>query len=322
MTNKNYFDTPILLISWCRPEKTLKIIERMKVIKPNKLYLASDGPISNDKKNKKKVRLNRELLNDKINWLCEKRILYSDINQGCKYGVSNAINWFFENETEGIILEDDCLPHLDFFYFCRDLLKIYRDDKRIWSITGQNMQNNKTYGDGSYYFSKYSHCWGWASWRRCWEKYDRDIKSWPANKEINNLKNIFENKKEIKFWSRILDNLYYESRPDTWDYQWSYTCFINSGLTIVPNKNLIENIGFDQEATHTKENFIDLSIEDFSVFSSGLIPIKHPENIIQNKKADKYTKLICYSGINLTSIEGIKIFLKKLKYKIKGFIFI
>ena len=321
MINNNYFDTPILLISWCRPEKTQKIIERIKSIRPKKLYLASDGPISNDEKNKKKVELNRALLNKEIDWLCEKKILYSDFNQGCKYGVSNAINWFFENETEGIILEDDCLPHLDFFYFCRDLLKIYRDDERIWSITGQNMQNNKIHGRASYYFSKYSHCWGWASWRRCWDKYDRDIKSWPANKELHNLKNIFENKKETKFWSNILDNLYYESRPDTWDYQWTYTCFINSGLTIVPNKNLIENIGFDQEATHTKENFLDLSIEDFSIFSSGLTPIKHPENIIPNKQADKYTELICYSGINLMSIEGIKIFIRKLKYKIKSFIF-
>ena len=311
--NKARFETPILLITWCRPEKTLRVIEKIKEVNPKKIYIASDGYKKGDKKNKAKVEETREIIKNHINWKCEAKNLFSINNQGCKYGVSNAINWFFQNENEGIILEDDCLPHIDFFYFCEEILRKYRFDDRVWSVTGQNVQNGKWHGDASYYFSKYSHCWGWASWRRCWENYDRDIKSWPKYKKSNLLSNLFENNKEIKYWKRTFDNLYYQSTPDTWDYQWTYACMINSGLTVIPNQNLIENIGFDYEATHTQNMVFETKISNFNRFTSSIIPIKHPENIYQNKKADLNTELICYSGYPLLTINSIKKLMKKLK---------
>lgn len=318
--NLESFNTPILLIAWKRPEKTLKIISKIKLIKPKKIYIACDGPIEGDKNNLEKVNETRRILSENINWDCERKYLFSNYNQGCKYGVSNAIDWFFKNEKKGLILEDDCLPHLDFFYFCAELLDKYESDNRIWSITGQNMQGGKFYGESSYYFSKYSQCWGWATWRRCWERYDRELKSWPKYKKSNILSNLFENKKQINYWTKIFDKIYYESKPDTWDYQWTYTCLINSGLTIVPNKNLIKNIGFDDEATHTKENIFSDEIKDFNNLSSGLIPLKHPENIFKLKKADILTEANCYSIVSIFSLKGIAFILNKLKVKYKKYI--
>ena len=314
--NKETFKTPILLIAWRRPEKTLKVIEKIKQINAQKIYIACDGYIKSNKTNINKVNETRKVLNDYINWKCEVKKLFCDYNQGCKKGVSNAITWFFKNEKEGIILEDDCLPHQDFFYFCEEMLKKYRSDDRIWSITGQNIQNKVWHGgDASYYFSKYSHCWGWASWRRCWGKYDRDIKSWPKYKESKILHNLFDRKIEINYWERIFDNLYFRAKPDTWDYQWTYTCLINSGLTIIPNQNLIENIGFDNEATHTKTIVFDTKISNFERFTSKIFPIIHPEHIHRNRKADKYTELKCYSGYPFYRFESFQKMIKKIVRK-------
>ena len=317
---KNNFNIPILLIAWRRPEKTLKIIEKIKEIKASKVYLACDGFDQNNSKYLKNILDTRRILVEKIDWSCKKKYFFSNLNQGCKYGVSNAINWFFKNENSGIILEDDCLPHLDFFSFCEELLERYQNDDRIWSITGQNMQKGKIYGEHSYYFSKYSHCWGWATWKRCWVKYDAEIKSWPKYKNNKILNELFDNKKEISYWTKIFDNLYYHSKPDTWDYQWTYTCLINSGLTIIPNKNLIENIGFDEEATHTFDDFYNSKISNFDRLSSGLIPLNHPENIIRYSQADKFTEKICYSGELPFTPLGSQLFFKKLINKLKKII--
>ena len=247
------FKTPILIISWKRPEKTLKLINEIKKIKPNKIYLACDGPIKNDKFNRFKVEKNREVLEKEITWKCEVNKLYSNKNNGCKLAVSKAITWFFKNEEEGIILEDDCIPHLDFLKFCSILLDKYRDDSRVWCISAHNQNKNTSVKNVSYYFSRYSHCWGWASWRRCWNLYDPDIKTWPEKKKEKILNNIFESTKQIQYWENIFNNIHYNSQPDTWDYQWTYLCFLNSGLTIIPTINLIKNIGFDNDATHTLE---------------------------------------------------------------------
>ncbi len=318
MNKKNYC-VPILIIAWRRPEKTLRIIEKIKEINASKVYIACDGFDKKNNRYESNIIATRKILKEKIDWNCEKKYLFSNYNQGCKYGVSSAINWFFKNENEGIILEDDCLPHLDFFIFCEELLEKYRTDERIWSITGQNIQLGKTFGENSYYFSKYSHCWGWATWKRCWEKYDSEIKSWPKIKDAKIIEDLFTSKREINYWKRIFDNIYYHSEPDTWDYQWTYICLVNSGLTIIPNKNLIENIGFDDEATHTKEEVFDSRLENFKRFSSGLLPIKHPNNIIKSKKADRFTEIICYSGANPLNPKELKFFIRKIIKKLKNF---
>mgnify|MGYP001268471024 CR=1 FL=1 len=315
MNQENKFKTPILIIAWRRPKQTKVLIKKIKQINPDNLYIACDGPKNINTLDDKKVDKTRELLLNSFEKVRSKKYFFSTKNQGCKLGVSKAINWFFENEKEGIILEDDCIPHLDFFIFCQEMLEIYRNDERIWSITGHNQQNNIRRGNGTYYFSKYPRSWGWATWRRCWEKYDKDITDWPRIKSEGILNNQLWNKREINFWERILDNIYHYNSPNTWDYQWTLCSFLNSGLTIVPNKNLIENIGFDEDATHTfigdANTFIERGHRNNDIF-----PTIHPDYFVTNKKADEIVDILEYSGGNkLAKIFIIKK-LKNLKLKL------
>ena len=317
MRKQKIFETPILLIAWKRPDKTKKIIESIKKVKPRYFYVACDGKTENNKILNNQVNLTRKLILENITWDCELKTLFCEYNQGCKNAVSNAISWFFDNVDRGIIIEDDCLPHQDFFYFCSELLKKYENDMRIWSIAGNNLHRKNSTKEESYFFSKYSHCWGWATWRRCWSKYDKDIADWPSYKSKGILNKIFESRREKIFWMKTLDNIYYYSRPNTWDYQWSYTCFINSGLTIIPNENLIYNIGFDDEATHTKFGNPNRSIKNYKRFSSKVFPLKHPQYIHRSINKDKYIDAICYSGPNIFSRKWVVINFKKLLIKIK-----
>ena len=311
------FNTPILLITWKRPNATLKVINAIRNVKPSKIYVSSDGPRFENFSDAKKIEKTRELIRRNINWDTEIKTLFHEKNKGCMKGVSSAINWFFDNEEEGIVLEEDCLPHPDFFYFCEQLLNKYRNDERIWCITGNNLQDKNWRGESSYYFSRYNHCWGWASWKRCWKKYDVFISDWPRIKKTEALKSLFFHRKEINHWEKTFDSIHYLKQPDTWDYQWTYTCFMNSGLTAIPNKNLIENIGFNQEATHTKIGESPAKLDNCEKFNSGILPLIHPEYIIRSEKADRYTEVRYFSGPNIFSFLFIIKLIKKASNKLK-----
>jgi hypothetical protein len=246
--------------------------------------VACDGPNPGRPGEGEKVAATRQVIEQEIDWPCQIRKLYSDVNQGCRLGVSSAITWFFEQVEEGLILEDDCVPHPDFFPYCTTLLERYRYDTRVWCISGSNFQNGQWRGDGSYYFSRYNHCWGWASWRRCWQHYDADLSQWPSLRDAGLMDTIFEDPLERKYWSRIWHRLKFESKPDTWDYQWTFTCLANGGLTALPNHNLVSNIGFGDGATHTTgRNFFETTI------LSGIDLRHHPSFVVRNKSADDYT---------------------------------
>lgn len=275
--------TPILFLIFNRPDTTKKVFETIRKNKPTHLYIAADGPRSYKAGEMEKCKITRQLT-EKIDWQCNVERLYRDENLGCKKAVSSAIDWFFENEDQGIILEDDCLPHNDFFKYAGILLKRYKDDQKIFSISGDNFipHSDKVLNE-SYYFTKYPHCWGWATWKRAWDKYDVEMKSWRKTKNSENFRSIFSSKLEYYYWRFLLDRLY-KGKIDTWDYQWAYTLFVNGGLSINPKSNLVENIGFGKDSTHTKlHNFGDkrTSIE---------FPLRHPQQIAINAKLDSYTR--------------------------------
>lgn len=292
------FDTPILLVAWRRPDKVAKVINSMRVIKPQNIYVACDGPIQNNPKELDKVLKTRMVIDREIDWNYKSlKKLLSDNNKGCKEGVVSALNWFFENEDEGIIIEDDCLPHPDFFEFAKIMLKKYRNDKRIWCISGNNFQNNQIRGDGSYYFSIYPQVWGWATWKRCWKEYDIEMKTWPYFKKEKKLNSIFPRKMEANYWEKLFDKMYYYGEPDTWDYQWLYVCLKNNALSVIPNTNLVENIGYGNDATHTTSKTISPAVlKNFQPNKSGVFPIKNPAYIVRSKIADKYTSTKQFSG--------------------------
>ena len=246
---------PLLLIIWRRPDSLRKVIDAIRPVAPQFLYVASDGPRCEKKGEAEQIILTRQLLEQSIDWPCTIQRLYSDVNLGCRLGPITAINWFFNNVDEGIILEDDCVPHPDFFSFCATLLNRYRNDNRVWCISGNNFQNNRTRGEASYYYSRYVNCWGWASWRACWASYDPHLTSWPCLRSSSLLQSHFSDPLERRYWRLIWDRTYQCSKTATWwDYQWQYALVSNHALSISPNVNLVQNVGFGEDATHMTGN--------------------------------------------------------------------
>jgi hypothetical protein len=271
--------TPILFLIFNRPYETSVTFESIRQAKPSKLYVAADGPRATRSDEPLLCKQTRAIL-EQIDWECEIKTLFRDSNLGCRQAVSSAIDWFFENEEEGIIIEDDCVADQTFFTFCQILLEKYRQDDRIMHISGANYQNGIHRGDGSYYFSRIPHIWGWATWKRAWKLYDIDMTQLPDFIKKNEIKKIFDDKEGQKEYIRILKKVY--DGGNTWDFQWSFTCFVNQGFCISPNVNFIKNIGFGDNATHTlSQNDPLANKESFAMYT-----IKHPSEVILNKNAD------------------------------------
>jgi hypothetical protein len=276
-------NTPLLLIAWRRPHTLRQVIDAIRPLGPSKLYVACDGPNPKRPGEVDKVAATRRVIEQEIDWPCQIERLYSDVNQGCRIGVSRAISWFFDQVEEGIILEDDCVPHPDFFSYCTCLLERYRHDTRVWCISGNNFQNGQWRGDGSYYFSSYSHCWGWASWRRCWHQYNGDLSNWSYLRDSGLMRTIFPDPVERRYWSRIWQTVLDHGSSNIWDYQWTFTCLSNCGLTALPNRNLVCNVGFGGDATNTVKGKIDTTI------GPGIDPLRHPSLVLRDTLADRYT---------------------------------
>ena len=208
---------------------------------------------------------------------------YNDKNLGCKKSNLEALNWFFKKEKFGIILEDDCIASVEFFRFCEIMLKKYKNNKKIYCISGSNFQK-KSIDDNSYYFSKYSHCWGWATWRDRWQDNDGHISFWQKFKKTNKWNSLHKYKIEKQYWNKIFENVY-NGKFDSWAYPWSLSVWKKEGLTITPNANLIKNIGFGEESTHSL--FLKNSIKYLNK-NRYKAKIVHPKKIIANNDADLY----------------------------------
>lgn len=241
--------TPILFIIFNRPETTKKVFEVIRQAKPKKLFIAADGP-RDSKPNEKELCEKVKKIATQIDWDCEVKTLFREKNLGCGKAVSSAITWFFENVEEGIILEDDCLPDLSFFKFCSELLDKHRLDEKVFMISGDNFLPESLRLKESYYFSKFAHIWGWATWRRAWKKYDFQMKDFPIFLSQKKITEIWKDRNTQKYWLEKFNEVY-KHKIDTWDYQWVYTIWKNNGFSIAPNVNLISNIGFGIEGTHT-----------------------------------------------------------------------
>lgn len=274
-------NTPVVILIFRRPDLTACVFDAIRQAQPSTLLVVADGP-RNDQENKLCEAARK--VTEQVDWNCEVLRNYSETNLGCRDRVSSGLDWVFSQVESAIILEDDCVPHPSFFTFCDTLLSDYWDDERVWVISGDNFQDGNWRGDGSYYFSRYNHCWGWATWRRAWQHYDSELKGWPTLKASGLLSSIFEDPLEQKYWSRIWDTLYTQNQPDSWAYRWKFTCMSNSGLTILPNTNLVSNIGFRSDGTHT------LNSSPWNNMSTASIgELKHPSFIVRDAVADSYT---------------------------------
>jgi hypothetical protein len=252
--------SPILFLVFNRPEATQQVFDVIRKSRPSKLYLAADGPRKDKLDEAVRCQVVQEIISN-VDWPCEVSRLIRKENLGCKIAVSSALDWFFSCESEGIILEDDCLPHADFFTYCDELLEKYRHDERIGLISGTaygDLREKKLIsGPEDFIFNRYPSIWGWASWRRVWKDYDVKIKKW--GKYRQDISPLTVNLKLRKKNDWLFDQVS-NSKIDTWDYQVSFLLWSTARMAITPRFNLIENIGFGADATHTKQSYqIDAS---------------------------------------------------------------
>jgi hypothetical protein len=274
--------TAVLFLVFNRPETTIQVFEAIRKAKPPRLYVAADGPRTGRKGEVEKVAKVRQIATA-VDWLCEVKTLFRNKNLGCKYAVSGAISWFFENEEQGIILEDDCLPQPDFFTFCENLLNLYAEDDRVAVITGNNFQNGQKRGDASYYFSKYNHCWGWATWRRAWQYYQGDLPFWPEWKHSDEWVEKMPDPVERRYWEKIFKRAR-DNKIDSWAYPWTACTWYHGGLTATPNVNIVSNIGFGPGSTHTASKDSPLA----AMATESLGALTHPATIKQDVPADRH----------------------------------
>jgi hypothetical protein len=297
--------TPVLFLIFNRPDTTQKVFNTIRQAKPTQLFIAADGPRPDKEGEKEKCEQAREIIKQ-IDWDCEVKTLFRDKNLGCKIAVSSAIDWFFENVEEGIILEDDCLPSQSFFWFCQELLSKCKYDTRVLHIGGTNpigLINTSN----TYYFSKYNRIWGWATWKRAWKYFDYKIKYWPELKK-DKIHYYYFNHKEAKYWENIWDKIY-ENKIDTWDYQW-FLCRLIQGKAIIPSVNLVSNIGFNNYATHTKN-----LVNSLANLPRGeiIFPLVHPIHMVENKKKDElWSKNILGNKLLIDRIKNRLSFLKRI----------
>ncbi|MFM2284410.1 MAG: hypothetical protein RL222_1914 [Bacteroidota bacterium] len=274
------FETPVLFLVFNRLDATKQVFAGIRDVQPKYLFIAADGPRNQVAGEAEKTEAVRNYILERIDWPCEVKTLFRDTNLGCGKAVSGAITWFFEHVEEGIILEDDTLPSKSFFPYCEELLHRYRDDSRIGMISGNNFQLVPP-GKYDYIFTKYVSIWGWATWKRAWSLYDYNMNSYRQQpKETEDLLRNTFGPEEMAARSRIFVATA-EGKIDTWDHQWFFCCLLHHLLTIVPASNLISNIGFGEDATHTTDatgNHMHLQTCDLH------FPLKHPSFIVRSEQ--------------------------------------
>jgi hypothetical protein len=287
------FNTPILLILFNKAEESLRVFEAIRSVRPLKLFIAQDAPRPDKPTDVEQCRKVRAQILQSIDWSCEVHTLFQESNLGCKYGPMSAISWFFDHVEHGIILEDDCLPSQEFFFFCWELLQRYANDPRISVISGNCFLPSPPTSD-SYFFFNIPQTWGWASWRRAWRLYDPSMKVWPQMRATNWLTKQFSNPADVQYWTAIFDMVYTGKLATAWDYQWTFTSMVHDMVAINPSANLVTNIGLGvANATHTA----DPGSQRLSIPHQPLeFPLRHPTQISINPQAAEFLYRFCFRG--------------------------
>lgn len=276
----------VLFLVFNRPETTARVFAAIREARPPRLYVAADGPRPDRPTELANCARVREIALA-VDWPCEVQTLLRETNLGCRRAVEEALDWFFTREQMGIVLEDDCLPSQSFFRFCEQLLVRQRDNSRLFSISGSNFQGGHLRGDFSYYFSKHFHCWGWASWRRAWQAY-RSANTPDAKSLARGMSHLGDgNKLFASYWRQIADSSN-RREIDSWAYRVTLHCWACGGtpdewLHVIPQRNLVANIGFGESSTHTR------GTETYTAASHLDFPLRHPSQLLRDTAADRYT---------------------------------
>jgi hypothetical protein len=275
--------TPIAFIIFNRPESTRQVFNAIRAARPQQLFVIADAPRLDRPDDIAKCAVTRAII-DEVDWDCEVFKNYADENLGCGLRPASGLDWVFGQVETAIILEDDCLPHPTFFPYCTELLDRYQHDSRIMHISGNNFQFGQQRGETSYFYSRYTHHWGWATWRRAWQHFDYDIATWQDLRSTDWLSTLLDTPAAVAYWRQIFDEVYAADKLHIWDYQWTFACWQNDALCILPQVDLVSNIGFNAEGTHTVRynQFADLPVDEM------YFPLQHPPEIIRDLHADRF----------------------------------
>lgn len=275
------FQTPVLLIAFNRPDLTRVVLNRIAEVRPARMWVTVDGPRAGVEEDGELVAHVRSIVDEEVDWPCDLRRLYHTQNQGCLMGVSRAISWFLGEARSGIILEDDCLPDLSFFPYAEALLRHYDDDPEVMHIGGTNplLPGRRPW---SYYFSRYNRIWGWATWDRAWAHFDASLSAWPAVKASRAHEQHLPIEAERSLWESRWDSIY-AGRRDTWDHTW-FLCRLLHGRAIVPTVNLVSNLGFRDDAVHTKDPRSELAARECQEMQ---FPLLHPPTRLPDEELDQ-----------------------------------
>lgn len=272
-----------------RPELSAAMLARVAAVRPRTLLVVADGARPERDGEAEQCAAVRKLF-EQIDWPCEVITNYADQNLGCRKRLSSGIDWIFEQVDEAIILEDDCITDESFFRFCDELLHKYRHEPKVMHISGTSFQFGRRYGSSSYIFSRYPHIWGWATWKRAWQHYDLSMRLWRETADRARFLEQFEDRAERNFWETVW-NASSRAELDTWDYQWCFACRAQQGLAITPQVNLVSNIGFGKQSTHTKLVSLFSNIPR----SKLQFPLEHPTEIAAHRLADAYVGRLQFS---------------------------
>jgi hypothetical protein len=282
--NSNSLDTPVVLIIFKRFDATQKVFNAIRKARPKQLLVIADGPRLDREGEAEKCTQTRGII-DQVDWDCEVVKCFSDKNLGCGVRISTGLSWVFEQVEEAIILEDDCLPHPTFFMFCQEMLQRYRDEPGVMSVSGCLFA--KSPNPESYYFSHYLSCWGWATWRRAWQKFDFKMTQLPELLEKGWLYQYLPDKNIADFWQRRFQAVYDSGKGDVWSYQFQLASWLNKGLSIRANSSLIANIGVDADSTHAQMHGNSSNkVPKFDYLEEMKFPLVHPEQVERDQHMD------------------------------------
>jgi len=281
-------DVPVVLFIFRRPSTTRRVVEAIQEAGPPQLFVVADGPRPGHPEEKRRCEETRSIV-EEVRWNgSSMRRNYADENLGLRRRVVSGLDWVFDHVDRAIVLEDDCVPGQSFFPFCEELLDRYSNHSHVMAISGDNFQPAPR-SQYSYYFSRYMHCWGWATWRSSWHRYDVGMTSWPEVREGPWIEQLFASESASTYWRSVFDRVY-QGKIDSWAYVWQYSIWMNGGVSILPEKNLVSNIGHGEGATHTQGDG-QRTARSISTLEQ---PLDHPPCIVRRADADAYTQRWLY----------------------------
>jgi hypothetical protein len=299
-----------VLLIFNRPDLTRQVFDEIRRAEPPRLFVVADGPRPDKPDEGARCQAARAVV-DQVDWPCEVARNYSATNLGLRERISSGLTWVFEQVEEAIILEDDCLPHPSFFRYTADLLERYRHDTRVMSVCGSNYQQGHWRGPGSYYFSKYVDCWGWATWRRAWRHFDLSMSLWPVFRDSGALRHVCPDQVEHDYWHGTFEAMY-AGAINSWAYAWVFAAFLQHGLNPHPNRNLVTNLGFRSDATHT---FVHTPYAELPTSEFG--ELTHPPFIVPDRDADLFEFDLTHGGAGLRRNRTVRARARRLLGRMK-----